>query len=183
MNLPSSLASRRPAALIFLHWTTLALVVAAFGLVLFREGVDEKALRLTLINLHRSVGLLVALIAVARIGVRIALRPLLPVVPATPVERFLATAVHIALYLLMLALPVLGWALSSANGKPVFLFGLGPLPPLVERDEDLADMLAEYHELAARFFAGLVAAHAAAALLHHCIKRDGVLRAMLPPRH
>ena len=183
MNLPSSLSKRRPAALIFLHWTTLVLVIAAFGLVLLREGVDEKALRLTLINVHRSFGLGVALIAVARIGVRIARRPLLPIVPATPLERFLATAVHLALYVLMLALPVLGWALSSANGKPVSLFGLGPLPPLVERDEDLADTLAEYHEAAAWLFAGLIAAHAAAAQLHHFIKRDGVLRAMLPARH
>lgn len=185
MNSPSVFSSafpgpRRPAALIFLHWLTLLLIAAVVGLVLVREGVDEKALRTTLINLHRSLGLCVALLALARLAVRLARRPLPPTAAASPLEHFVAMAVHLALYVLMFALPLIGWALSSANGKPVSFFGLVTLPPLVEQDEDLGDAFAEYHEGAAWLLLGLVGAHAAAALAHHFIKRDDVLRAMLP---
>ena len=185
MNSPSVFSSafpgpRRPAALIFLHWLTLLLIAAVVGLVLVREGVDEKALRTTLINLHRSLGLCVALLAVARIAVRLARRPLPPTAAASQLERLVAMAVHLALYGLMFALPLIGWALSSANGKPVSFFGLVTLPPLVEQDEGLGDAFAEVHEGAAWLLLGLVGTHAAAALAHHFIKRDDVLRAMLP---
>ena len=173
-------AVRRPPALIFLHWLTLALIAAVLGLVFVREGIDEKALRTTLINLHRSLGLCVALLVVVRIAVRLAKRPLPPTADASPLEHFVAMAVHLALYVLMFVLPLIGWALSSANGKAVSFFGLFVLPPLVEQDEDLSDVFAEYHEGAAWLLLGLVGAHAAAALAHHFIKRDGVLRAMLP---
>ncbi len=173
-------AARRPPSLIFLHWLTFVLIAAVVGLVFVREGIDEKALRTTLINLHRSLGLCVALLALARIAVRLAKRPLPPTADASPLEHFLAMAVHLALYVLMFALPLIGWALSSANGKAVSFFGLFTLPPLVEQDEDLGDAFAEYHEGAAWLLLGLVGAHAAAALAHHFIKRDDVLRAMLP---
>ena len=175
-----SVGVRRPPSLIFLHWLTLLLIAAVLGLIFVREGIDEKALRTTPINLHRSLGLCVALLAVVRIAVRLAKRPLLPTAAASPLEHFVAMAVHLALYALMFALPLIGWALSSANGKAVSFFGLYTLPPLVEQDEDLGDAFAEYHEGAAWLLLGLVGAHAAAALAHHCIKRDDVLRAMLP---
>jgi hypothetical protein len=100
------------------------LIAAVVGLVFVREGIDEKALRTTLINLHRSLGLCVALLAVVRIAVRLAKRPLPPTADASPLEHFVAMAVHLALYVLMFALPLIGWALSSANGKPVSFFGL-----------------------------------------------------------
>ena len=175
-----SVGVRRPPSLIFLHWLTLLLIAAVLGLIFVREGIDEKALRTTLINLHRSLGLCVALLALARLAVRLAKRPLPPAADASPLEHFVAMAVHLALYVLMFALPLIGWALSSANGKAVSFFGLFTLPPLLEQDEDLGDAFAEYHEGAAWLLFVLVGAHAAAALAHHFIKRDGVLRAMLP---
>ncbi|KAB2968050.1 cytochrome b/b6 domain-containing protein [Zoogloea sp.] len=180
---PHGLASgevRRPALLILLHWATLIVILLAVGMVFYRETVDDKAQRVLLIALHKSFGLSVALLALARLGVRLLRRPLPPSTEMSPLSRFAAEAAHMALYILLLALPLIGWGLSSANGKPVSLFGLVSLPPLVEPDEDLGDTLAEYHEAAAWLLLGLVAVHAAAALFHHFVRRDRVLRAMLP---
>lgn len=171
---------RRPPALIFIHWITLILIAAVVGIAFVREGIEEKAVRTVLINLHRSLGLAVALLAIVRIGVRLANRPLPPSAPMPLLSRLAAQAAHLGLYVLMFALPLIGWILSSANGKPVSFFGLVTLPALVEEDEDLGDAFAEYHEDAAWLLLAVIGFHAAAALFHHFVKRDNVLRAMLP---
>lgn len=176
-----NLATRRPALLIFLHWLTLILVTLLVAIIFVREGFEEKAVRTLLLNLHRSLGLSVALLTVGRLAVRLASRPLLPTAEMSLPARLLASATHLLLYAAMIGLPLIGWALSSANGKPVSFFGLG-LPPLVEQDEDRGDDLAEYHEEGAWLFLGLIGIHAAAALFHHYVQRDNVLRAMLPAR-
>lgn len=173
---------RRPRSLVLLHWATALLIALVVGIAFLREGVEEKALRATLMNLHRSIGLAIALLAMARIVVRLAHRPLPPTADMSPLARLAAEVAHLVLYVLLMALPLIGWALSSANGKPVSFFGLLALPPLVEQDEDLADDLAAYHENAAWLLIGLVGVHAAAALHHHFVRRDNVLRAMLPLR-
>lgn len=177
---PAASESRRPAALIALHWATLVFILLAVGMVFYRETVDDKAQRVLLIALHKSFGLSVALLAVARLAVRLLRRPLPPAAGMSSLSRFAAETAHVGLYVLMLALPLIGWGLSSANGKPVSFFGLLILPPLVEPDEDLGDSFAEYHEAAAWLFLGLVGVHAAAAFFHHFVRRDHVLRAMLP---
>lgn len=177
-----SLASglRRPAALIFLHWLTLALIALAVGIIFAREGIDEKASRALLMGLHKSLGLTVLLVTLIRLGLRVLKRPLPPVAPVSPMANLAATVVHLGLYALLFALPLLGWALSSANGKPVMWFGLITLPPLVQQDEDAGDLFGELHEGAAELLFVLVAVHAAAALFHHYFLRDRTLRAMLP---
>lgn len=177
---PAAGESRRPAALIALHWATLVVILLAVGMVFYRETVDDKAQRVLLIALHKSFGLSVALLAVARLAVRLLRRPLPPAAGMSPLSRFAAETAHAGLYVLMLALPLIGWGLSSANGKPVSFFGLVSLPPLVEPDEDLGDSFAEYHEAAAWLLLGLVGVHAAAAFFHHFVRRDRVLQAMLP---
>jgi len=176
----SSAGVRRPAALIFLHWATLILIALVVGIAFVREGIEEKAVRAVLINLHRSLGLAIALLAIVRIGVRLAKRPLPSSAPMSPLARLAAETTHLGLYVLLFALPLIGWALSSANGKPVGFFGLVTLPPLVDEDEDLGDSFAAYHEAGAWLLLAMVGLHAAAALFHHFVKRDNVLRAMLP---
>lgn len=180
LNGPTNGDVRRPALLIALHWVTLVVILLAVGLVFYRETVDDKAQRILLIALHKSFGLSVAVLAVARLSVRLFRRPLPPAADMSPLSRFAAEAAHVGLYVLLLALPLIGWGLSSANGKPVSFFGLVSLPPLVEPDGDLGDTFAEYHEAAAWLLLGLVGVHAAAALFHHFVRRDRVLRAMLP---
>ena len=173
---------RRPRALVLLHWGTLLLIVLTVAAVLLRENIETRDLRSLLIVLHRSLGLLVGLLVLARLLVRLRHHPLPPTAEQSAPAWLAAGLAHLALYLLLLALPLLGWALSNANGFAVSFCGLFPLPALVTPDEDLGDALAGYHEDAAWLLLGLVGVHALAALWHHFVRRDHVLRAMLPLR-
>jgi len=98
---------------------------------------------------------------------------------STP-QKLAASALHALLYVLLLSIPLLGWALSSARGQAVALpLGVN-LPALLAKDLDLADSLEQLHSIAAWSLAALAGLHAAAAIWHHRVRRDGVLVAMLP---
>ena len=86
------------------------------------------------------------------------------------------------MYALFFAVPLLGWAYSSAAGFPVVWFGVWPLPDFVPASPALAEMLKPLHMLAAYSLAGLIVLHIAAALKHQWIDRDGLLARMLPGR-
>ena len=94
-------------------------------------------------------------------------------------ENLLAKAMHGLLYLMMIGLPLLGWLTLNASGKPVPFFGL-QLPSLIEENKALAKALKEFHEQAGKAGYILIGLHAAAALVHHYIKRDNTLIRMLP---
>jgi cytochrome b561 len=96
--------------------------------------------------------------------------------------RLAAQAAHVLLYGLLIAIPVVGWALTSAHDIPLFFLGVIHLPQLVSADSELADTLSDYHVWLAWGLLAAVALHVAAALWHHFIRRDGVLQAMLPGR-
>jgi len=97
-------------------------------------------------------------------------------------ERLAAHVTHIALYVLMIGLPLLGWATLSAAGKPTPFFGI-ELPALLSADRGLAGQLKEVHELFGQVGYWLIGLHAVAALFHQFVRRDDVLRRMLPQRH
>lgn len=172
-------ASTRPRRLVVLHWLTLLCVVSGVGLILIRDEVAGRAMRQWLLDGHRHVGVLVLLLFVARVALRIRSGKLPPTGDPSRLTHAAAALVHAALYALLLALPLLGWALNDALGKPAHLLGVA-LPALVGADEDLADELLAWHQDAAWLLLGLVLLHAAAALWHHFVLRDGVLRTMLP---
>ena len=88
---------------------------------------------------------------------------------------------HIALYVLMISMPVVGWLVLSAKGNPIPFFGL-ELPPLVGKDKELAKAILEVHEIGANAGYFLVGLHAAAALYHHYFLRDNTLTRILPHR-
>ena len=90
-----------------------------------------------------------------------------------------ATLVHVLLYVLMIGMPLAGWLMLSAYGKPIPFFGL-TLPALMGPDKALGGQIKEVHELVGNLGYFLIGVHAAAALLHHYLKRDSTLRAMLP---
>jgi cytochrome b561 len=171
----------RPRKLVVLHWLTVFCVIAAVTFILTRDQVDGKAVRQWLLEGHRHFGLFVLMLFLARVAIRFRLGKLPQADRLPRVARLLAGLTHVALYALLLTLPLLGWALSSAEGKPVHLFGL-TLPALVSADEDLADTLQAWHLNAAWVLLGLVSLHVAAALWHHFVLRDEVLRRMLPGR-
>ncbi|MDQ5879504.1 MAG: hypothetical protein QG638_2240, partial [Pseudomonadota bacterium] len=87
---------------------------------------------------------------------------------------------HHLLYLLMIAIPLSGWLMSSAKGFQTVWFGVLPLPDLLDKNKELGDLLQAVHKFLNYSLAGLVLAHAGAALKHHLIDRDDVLARMLP---
>ena len=169
----------RPGKMATLHSLTVFCVVAGVTLILLRDEVGGRALRQWLLDGHRHFGVFVLLLFVARVALRLRAGRLSPAGAASRLGRIAAALVHLALYALLLALPLLGWALNDALGKPAHLFGMA-LPALVGADEDLADALLGWHQDAAWLLLALVLLHAAAALWHHFVLRDGVLRTMLP---
>jgi cytochrome b561 len=164
---------------VLLHWTTVALLLLGVGAILLREIVHERELRFLLLLVHRSCGLLVLVLT----SVRIVASPWTRTVAVDVgfAARWLARVAHAALMGVLVALAMVGWALSSALGQAVVLFGAIPLPAIAARDRDLADSLQDAHETLAIVLLAIVALHVAAALWHHFRLKDGVLRAMLPP--
>lgn len=170
----------RPRSMRVLHWITAACVIVVAGLALIRDETAGRVARQWLLEGHRHVGLLILALALVRIGLRVRLGKLPPIVHSR-LLRVAAQCTHAALYATLLAMPLIGWALSDAEGKPVHLLGLS-LPALVAEDEDLADRLLVWHQDVAWALLALVSLHVAAALWHHFVKRDGVLRSMWPAR-
>jgi cytochrome b561 len=122
----------------------------------------------------------------ALLALRLAWR-LAGAVPALPAdlpawERTAAHVGHALLYVLLVALPVTGWIVNSAANIPVRIFGLVPLPAIVEANQPLADLFARVHLGLVVVFALLLAGHVGAALRHHWVRRDAVLVRMLPGR-
>ncbi|HUA79139.1 MAG TPA: cytochrome b [Dyella sp.] len=167
--------------MVYLHWLTVLCVVTAVIFILARDQVDGRVLRQWLLEGHRHFGLFVLVLFFVRVAIRIRLGKLPPTNRSPKIFRVLAALTHITIYAILLAQPLLGWALSDAEGKPVHLLGL-TLPALVNADEDLADTLTTWHLNVAWILLGLVSLHIAAALWHHFVLRDQTLRAMLPGR-
>lgn len=158
-----------------LHWAIAVLVLVnlaiGFGHELF-EGVR-------LIPIHKSIGLTVLALTVLRIAWRLgSQRPSLPL--GTPSwETAAAHSVHAAFYGLMIALPLSGWLFSSAGKYPLSWFGLFELPKFaVAKDSALYALTREGHEVLGLVWIALIVLHVAAALRHHFVLRDGVLRSM-----
>jgi cytochrome b561 len=129
---------------------------------------------------HKWAGVTIFLFVVLRLGWRLLHRP--PELPAgMPAwQRKAAEATHVLLYLLMFAVPLSGWLMSSAKGFQTVWFGVLPLPDLLRKDTELGDLLQQLHMLLNFSMAALVLAHAGAALKHHFLDRDDVLVRMLP---
>ncbi|QLG88257.1 cytochrome b [Chitinibacter bivalviorum] len=167
-----------------LHWLVALLILAAFILVWTFDNTplapDTFKLKLQLIAWHKWAGITVLMLFFVRLIYKL-IRGTPAIDPELkPIERKMAVSVHHLLYLLMLVLPMVGWMLSSAKGYPVMLYGVWQMPDLVAKDEALAHTLKEIHELLANGLMVLVGLHAAGALKHYFIDKDGTLARMLP---
>jgi cytochrome b561 len=163
-----------------LHWLIVLLIIAQFTLALLADDLPAGMKKLILLSRHKSIGITILLLACARLGWRWA-NPT-PALPATlkPYERALARGTHFLLYLLLFLIPLTGWTMSSARGFPVSWFGFIQLPDLVPKNKALYEALLTTHHTLAWTLTGLVALHVGAALKHHFMLKDDVLRRMLP---
>ncbi|MFM0018447.1 cytochrome b [Paraburkholderia azotifigens] len=160
-----------------LHWTMAALILAMLFIGVAMVATVSHA-HATLIALHRPLGVALLVLALIRVAVRWKNgSPSLPDdMPA--LQRFAAKASHLVLYGLFIAMPLIGWAMLSAGGYPVTLFGAWHLPAIVPRNVDLFALLRALHTWLAFALFATVLAHIAAALFHGLIRRDGVFSSM-----
>lgn len=161
------------------HWLTAGLVLAMVpaGFIMIRVG--PGSLQNSLFDFHRSVGVVLMVLTLARLFWRLR-HPPQPLPASMPIwQRRAADAVHILLYGFLLINPLIGWLATSAYGASIEVFGLFTLPALTGQDRGLAASLFSLHMALGLAFTGLMILHAAAALHHHFILRDGTLRRML----
>ena len=166
------------APAIFLHWLMLALIVVVYAMMDLKSlTVKGSPQRNAMAMWHYMLGLSVFALAWARLLVR-TLGSVPQITPPPPAwEARLASIVHIALYALMIGLPLLGWLTLSAKGDPIPFFGV-ELPPLTAKNEALARTWKEIHETSATVGYFLIGLHAAAALYHHYVRRDNTMTMM-----
>ena len=162
------------------HWTTAIIVLCLLPLGFFMGDMPMGAAKLQAFNLHKSFGVTVLALVIARICWHIYSKRPGEVETIKPWESIGAKIIHYSLYVLLLAQPLTGWLLSSAAGRSVSFFGLFKLPDLVGADKAAAKIYAERHETIGYLILILVCLHIAAALKHHFIDKDRVLARMLP---
>ncbi|MCV2350938.1 cytochrome b [Paucibacter sp. Y2R2-4] len=164
---------------IALHWLLALAIVGAFGVGIYMVDLPFSPSRLKLYNWHKWAG--VSILALS--GFRLLWRLTHKQPADLPMPAWQARAAHLThllMYLLFFALPLAGWAYSSAAGFPIVWFGVLPLPDFVPVDKALAETLKLSHKLLAYGLAGLVLMHIAAALKHQVVDRDGLLARMSP---
>jgi cytochrome b561 len=167
----------------FFHWATAIFVLAAY---LLGEGGPESwvyaAERAGSLSLHETFGVTVFAIVVLRLVWRALDRT--PENPPMPRAMLLAArAVHVLLYLLLLALPLTAILGAWLEGHPVTLVGGLAIGPLTSPDSSLGHSLADIHETLGNAILWVAGFHALAALFHHFVMRDRVLLGMLPGSH
>lgn len=176
-------AERYGTLSIGLHWLMLLLLGGVYACInlsdLFPKDSEPRA---ALKTWHYMLGLAVFPLVWLRLAWHTA--SLVPRIEPQPPgwQQLSAKAVHVALYALMIGMPLLGWLILSAKGTPVPFFGL-ELPALVGKSRYLEKLFEEVHETVGTAGYILIGVHAAAALFHHYVMKDNTLRRMLPERH
>jgi cytochrome b561 len=167
---------RYPLRTRILHWLTAILIFTTLfvGFVMV-NSIDSYAV---LVGLHMTLGVLVLLIVVLRVANRFTHRA--PKLPATVgwAEHKLVVGSELTLYALMLAQPLIGWAMVSATGRPPVIFGSWRLPRIAPFDADLFFVLRQTHSVVAYALVAVIAAHISAVLLHTLTLRDRMLSRM-----
>lgn len=169
----------------WLHWIMAAMVLCALaaGTLIFLYGFGGLnktfggAVTGAIFKYHKTVGVLILALALLRIVLRLRLGAPAAVTSLTPLERRLSASVQGCLYLMLLAVPALGWLATAAGGYPVQFFEW-TLPGLIAKNPPLSETLFTLHGLAALALVGLLGLHIAGALMHWLVKRDGVMRRM-----
>lgn len=160
-----------------LHWIIAVLAIGTLAAGLLNDAVEDVV---RVIPAHKAAGITILALTLARLGWRLA-RPAPPLPDHMPrTERLAAHAAHTALYALMIALPLSGWIFSSAGKYPLSWFGLFPIPKFaITKADPIYGIAREGHEVMGYVALALIALHIGAALRHHFLLKDAVLRRML----
>jgi len=162
-----------------LHWLMAVLIIVMLCLG-WSMDIISKEWKPVWLGTHKSLGIIILALAIARLAWRFYNAP--PPLPEFMQrwEKRAAVTVHYLLYALLLAMPITGWATTSAFGRPVVFLGIVQLPDLVAKDRALGKLLEEIHGYLGYVLAVAIAIHAMAALYHHFIMKDSVLMRMWP---
>ena len=160
-----------------LHWLMAIMVLAMLFIGVSMVSTLEPSF-LTLISIHKPLGIAILALAVLRLGVRLRLGapPLPDDLPQT--QALAAKLSHFVLYALLIAMPLVGWGMLSAGGYPIVLYGPLHLHAILPHDDRLHAILRTTHTVLAYMFFAAILLHVAAALFHAWIRRDSVFRAM-----
>ena len=165
---------------IALHWLIALLIFIAFPMGWYMSDLQLSPTKLQLFSYHKWIGISVLVLAVVRIIWRATHTP--PALPSSisRIQQMGSHVVHGFLYLLLFAVPVSGWLMSSAKGFKTVLFGVLPLPDLIGKDKELGKLLEFVHQSLNYVLLLLVVLHVAALIKHRFIDHDNVLTRMLP---
>jgi cytochrome b561 len=163
-----------------LHWIIAALVVTQFALAYVANGLPLGIERLVLMARHKSIGMTILMLSMARLAWRVWNPP--PPLPdgVRPIEQRLARYSHGAFYCLLFAMPLSGWLMSSAKNYSVSWFSLFTWPDLIGKSDRAFQWLRGLHHALSYALLGLASVHVLAALRHQYWLKDDVLLRMLP---
>ena len=156
---------------------SLIAIAIAFIIGLVMENMPRGPEKTQLVNLHASLGVLLLALTAARLGWRAVVPG--PAPSGSRLMQLAAKAMHLALYAMLVAVPISGVLMMAAKGRAFDVFGLFTVPPLMATDRAFGESLEEAHEMLSYLMLILVGLHAAAAVFHQAILKDGVLGRML----
>jgi cytochrome b561 len=163
-----------------LHWLMAILFFGLLALGFYMHDLPLSPEKLQLYSWHKWAGVTAFLLVWLRLFWRVIHRP-----PALPenmpkIIQLAAHAGHFLLYVLMIAIPLSGWLMSSAKGFQTVWFGVLPIPDLLDKNKETGDLLQTLHMGLNLLFVAVIAGHIGAALKHHFIDKDDILKRMLP---
>ena len=175
-------ATRYTTTAIVLNWLMALLLIGLFCVGIYMHDLPLSPWKLKVYSWHKWAGVTAFILVLVRLAWRLTHRP--PELPPTmpPLLRFAAHTGHALLYLLLIAIPLSGWLMSSAKGFQTVYFGVLPIPDLLKKNKELGDFLQNVHQTLNFLLAAVVLGHVGAALKHHLIDKDDVLTRMLPWR-
>lgn len=164
----------------WLHWLVAVSVLIMVPIAITMVNLEPGPLQNALYTLHKSFGMFVLMLMVARLINRIVVGAPAPAAGLARWQRAVSSATHGLLYVLLILQAIGGWLANSAFGAPTPFFGLFEFPDLMEKDEPFSKQVFAAHRILGFVIATLAAIHIAAALQHYMLGRDRVMQRMLP---
>ena len=169
-----------PATSKWLHWLVAACVLTTAPVAIAMVRVGEGPTQDALYNFHKSLGVLILILVILRLINRLIVGAPAPEPGIEPWQKTVSSATHGLLYLLLVAMPIVGYVANSLYGAATPFFGLFELQPIVAENQPLSEKLFALHRWSGFLLIALVLMHIGAGLYHHVIRGDNVLRRMSP---